>query len=121
MKGNEDSSMTTETDDRTSWLCREVVVFNSLGIHSRPAGLIVKTARRFEAEVVLSTPECLMVDGKIIQGDTWRSANARSIMALLLLNIETKGVIVRMRARGPDAEEALDAFEELFRVGFYED
>ena len=110
--------MTSDTDESHSWSCREVV--NSTGVHARPAAWIVKTARLFQAEVVLSAPDSFIVDGKIIQSENWRSVEATSIMGLLSLNLEN-GVVVRIRARGPDAEEVLDALEVLFRSRFYEE
>ena len=76
----------------TAAIEREFVVANELGFHARPAGEFVRTASRFEAEVEVS------------RGDEWVSA--QSVLSLLSL-AASQGTRLRLRASGPDAEEAV--------------
>jgi phosphotransferase system HPr (HPr) family protein len=66
----------------------------SVALHARPAGLFVKTAMRFQAELRVEA------DGK--------AANAKSILAVLALGA-TGGTALTLIADGPDAGPALDA------------
>lgn len=73
-------------------------VKNSLGIHARPAALIVQAASRFRSEIFLSK------DGMEVNG--------KSIMGVMMLAAETGAEIV-VRAEGEDEEKAA---RELVRV-----
>ncbi len=84
---------------------REVVVKNPLGIHARPAALLVRTASAFRSEVTLEK------GGQIV--------SAKSIMGVLTL-AGHPGSKMRIRAEGPDAEKAVAAVADLFEKGFYE-
>jgi len=84
---------------------REVAVPNPQGIHTRPAMLIAKAAGAFDAEVTLSA------------GD--RTANAKSTLQLLSLATE-QGTKLVVRARGAQAQKAVDAVVDLVRRGFDE-
>jgi phosphocarrier protein len=81
-------------------------VLNELGLHARPATRIVQTASRYKCEVVL-------------ERDANSSANAKSVMGVLLL-LCPKGTRVTVRAQGVDAEEAVRAIGELFASRFGE-
>jgi phosphoenolpyruvate-protein phosphotransferase len=70
------------------------VVCHVGGLHARPAALVQAAARVFDAEVTLEL------------GD--KTANARSVVSLMRLGTD-KGAIVRVRARGPAAVDALAA------------
>jgi phosphocarrier protein HPr len=85
---------------------KTVKIGNELGIHARPAALIVKTANSFASEIYLEK------DGNLVSG--------RSIIGLLTIE-GNPGSKVRITAEGEDAQEALAALEELFRQNFYED
>jgi phosphotransferase system HPr (HPr) family protein len=76
----------------TAAIEREFVVANELGFHARPAGEFVRAASRFEAEVEVS------------RGDEWVSA--LSVLSLLSL-AASQGTKLRLRASGPDAEQAV--------------
>jgi phosphocarrier protein len=84
---------------------RELNVPNKLGIHARPAAMIVRLANKFHAEVLVDKGD-EQVDGK-------------SIMGLLILAAE-HGSKLRFIASGDDAEDMLDAIAELFRRNFDE-
>lgn len=85
---------------------REVVVAAGNGLHARPAARIAALARRYDAELRV---EC---DG--------RSADARSIVALLTLNAAPGRRLV-VSARGADSARALDALCALIGNGFDEE
>lgn len=79
---------------------------NRLGLHARAAVLLVQTANRFEADVVVSK------DGQ--------SVNGRSIMGIMMLAAEQGSSIV-VTTSGPQSEQALEAIRELVDARFNED
>ncbi len=81
-----------------------VKVLNDEGLHARPAGVLVKTASSFTAEIELS-----------VDGDT---ANAKSIMSVMGLGL-TKDTEVVITANGSDAEAALKEITNLFNNKFH--
>lgn len=70
------------------------VVLDPSGLHGRPAARFVQVASRFESAVMLRTGE--------------RSANAKSMLALLSLAVKPRSEIT-ITADGGDADEALAA------------
>lgn len=84
----------------------DVVVENSLGLHARPATLLVQTASRFTAEITIGR------DGHVSDG--------KSIIGVLMLGAGP-GTRLNLTARGEDAQQALDAVEALFRSRFGEE
>ena len=85
---------------------REIIVVNELGLHARPAVLLVKTAAQFESKILLRKDDM--------------EVNAKSIMGVLILAAE-KGCNISIIADGPDEEKAVEAMSELFDTGFGED
>ena len=83
---------------------RSVTVVNKLGIHARPATLLVQAASRYEADVFLS------------KGDVTR-INGKSIMGVMMLAAE-QGAEVLVEAEGSDAEAALQAVSDLLAGEF---
>lgn len=73
---------------------RVVTVPPGVGLHARPASLLVQAAARATISVTVARPD----------GDP---VNAKSILALLGLDVRG-GEQVVLRADGPGAEEALD-------------
>jgi phosphotransferase system HPr (HPr) family protein len=69
-------------------------VLDPAGLHARPAAQFVKTASRFQSEIVLDTGA--------------RTANAKSLVGILGLTIRP-GALVLIKADGPDADAALAA------------
>ena len=69
-------------------------VIDPAGLHARPAAQFVRTASRFQSEIVLDT------------GTT--TANAKSLVGILGLTIRP-GAKVSLTADGPDADAAIDA------------
>lgn len=72
---------------------------DKLGIHARPAGLLVKEAKRFKSTVTVRA-----------QG---KAADASKLMALMGLGIK-QGDVVEVEADGPDEDEAIRAAEDFF-------
>jgi phosphotransferase system HPr (HPr) family protein len=83
-----------------------LIVPNAIGLHARPAALLVRTAQDYDAEIV-------MVCGG-------RSVNAKSIMGILTLGA-AQGAIVTVTAEGREAAEAIRAIEDLFACSFHEE
>jgi len=85
---------------------KEIEVVNKLGLHARPATMLVKTASRFSSKITIKKEEL--------------SVDAKSIMGVLILAAQ-KGSILMLDVDGPDEEEASKAVAELFARGFDED
>lgn len=77
-------------------------ITDPVGIHARPAGLLVKAAREFAGTQITVT-----------KGE--KSAGAGQLMRLMGLGIKG-GDQVTVTAQGPREEEALAAMEEFFRT-----
>ena len=84
---------------------RTLRIINENGIHARPAAEIVKVAARFKSDITL-TRDDLKVNGK-------------SIMGVMMLAAECGSSIVA-RASGDDAEDAVNALEQLVASKFGE-
>ena len=84
---------------------RTFTIVNSLGMHARPAAMVVQTANRFRSEVQFEK------DGLQI--------NAKSIMGVLTL-AAGKGASVAVACEGDDAAEAIAALARIFESGFGE-
>jgi phosphocarrier protein len=79
-------------------ITREMTLVNKYGMHVRPAGLFVKLASRYDADVEVEK------DGNVVSG--------KSIMALMTLEA-TCGTVLKVTASGPQAKEVLDNLEDL--------
>ena len=86
-------------------LTRELVVQNKMGIHARPAAMIVRITNKFRAEVMVEKDE--------------EQVNGKSIMGLMML-AAGKGAKVRFIATGADATALLAELEALFARKFDE-
>ncbi len=84
---------------------RQVEITNALGLHLRPADKFVRLAHRFQSEIRVSH------EGHEING--------KSILDLTTLAAEC-GTRLDLEARGPDAEEAVEALAELVLARFHE-
>lgn len=84
---------------------KNLTVRNKMGLHARPAALIVQTANKFPCEVTL------VKDGQ--------NVNGKSIMGVLML-AAAMGTTVTVRTEGEDAQKCADALAELFERGFNE-
>ena len=75
-------------------------ITDPVGLHARPAGLLVKAAREFSSAVPLEA------------GD--RSAGATRLMALMGMGIR-QGDTVTVKVEGEDEDRAAAALEKFFR------
>ena len=77
------------------------VITDELGIHARPAGLLVKEAGKFQSDI------------KITKGE--KSADAKRIFGIMGLAAK-KGEEIILTAEGADEKEAIAAIEEFLKA-----
>lgn len=82
---------------------KEVLIKSSVGLHARPAALLVKVAQRFASDVHLES-------GK-------KTANAKSILAILSL-AAGQGATIKIVAAGSDENMAVDSIVSLIDSNF---
>lgn len=85
---------------------RVFVIRNRLGLHARPAALLVQEASKFKSQIIV------VKDGLEVNG--------KSVMGLMLLAAEA-GSKLRIRADGPDEMKALEAVGTIFERKFDEE
>jgi phosphocarrier protein HPr len=83
-----------------------ITIQNKLGLHARPAAMVVSEASRFGSEITLNK------DGLEV--------NAKSIMGVMMLAAEM-GSQILIAADGQDEKLAVQALEALFASKFNED
>jgi phosphocarrier protein len=98
---------TPETSDSNETLTKELVVQNKMGIHARPAAMIVRIANTYGGEVWVEK------DGEQVNG--------KSIMGLMML-AAGKGskLVVRTEGLAVDGERMLGELSDLFDRRFEE-
>ncbi len=82
---------------------QQATIKNKLGIHARPAALLVQAAAKFTSEIILEK------DGLAING--------KSIMGVMMLAAEV-GSVITVRVKGEDACIALDHIVEMIESKF---
>ena len=87
-------------------LKKTATINNPLGIHARPAALLVQVAARFNAEIYFSKDDVEQVNGK-------------SIMGVMML-AAAKGVVIELCVDGVDADEAIAEITRLVQNRFGE-
>lgn len=75
-------------------------ICDELGIHARPAGILVKKAGEFSSEITMYNGE--------------KSADMKRIFALMSLGVK-KGDTVRVTVSGMDEEEAITEIEGFLK------
>ncbi|HYW35654.1 MAG TPA: HPr family phosphocarrier protein [Balneolaceae bacterium] len=83
----------------------KVKIVNDMGLHARPAALLVDTATKFESDFYISKKD--------------RRVNGKSILGVMTLAAE-EGTELDLELDGPDEEEAAKKILELFVKGFGE-
>lgn len=83
----------------------DIVISNKLGLHARAAAKLTQVAGRFKSEVYIAR--------------AGQRVNAKSIMGVMMLAAGL-GITVTVDAEGDDANEALDAIQNLFENKFDE-
>jgi phosphocarrier protein HPr len=95
----------TETTPSGQAVVKELVVLNKLGIHARPAAMIVRITNKFKSEVFVEKDE--------------EQVNGKSIMGLMML-AAGNGSKVKFVVTGDDAQQMLTELEQLFARKFDE-
>jgi phosphocarrier protein len=90
----------------TVQLSREILIINKRGLHARASAKFVQTVETFDASITVSK------DGMTVGGN--------SIMWLMML-AASPGSSVLVSASGNQAEQALDALDQLIQNKFGED
>ena len=85
---------------------RKIQVMNKLGLHARPAAMLVQKASKFKSEIRLKKDDI--------------EANAKSILSVMMLAAEV-GSFVIIKAEGDDEEQAVEALAQLFAEKFGEE
>lgn len=75
-------------------------ITDAIGIHARPAGLLVNTAKQFTSEISIEA------NGK--------KGNAKGIMGVMSLGAK-QGTEISVSANGEDEEAAIAALEEFLK------
>jgi phosphocarrier protein HPr len=83
----------------------ELTVSNKMGIHARPAAMIVRVANKYGADVLVEKDD--------------EQVNGKSIMGLMMLAAGS-GSRLRFTATGSDSEEMLKEMAALFERKFEE-
>lgn len=76
------------------------VITDEVGIHARPAGILVKEAKKYGAKITVA------------MGD--KSADATKLMALMSMGVK-QGDEVTVSVEGDDEESAAAEIEKFFR------
>ncbi|MBA4136536.1 MAG: phosphocarrier protein HPr [Opitutus sp.] len=84
---------------------RELLVQNKMGIHARPAAMIVRVTNKFKSDVFVEKDD--------------EQVNGKSIMGLMML-AAAKGSKIKFIATGEDAETMLNELAGLFDRKFDE-
>jgi phosphocarrier protein HPr len=85
---------------------KNVQITNRLGLHARPAALVVQKANKFKSEITLQKEDL--------------EVNAKSILSVMALAAEM-GSIVIIKAEGEDEAEAVEELAKLFEQKFGEE
>src|SRR5271165_5123228 len=94
-----------EATPSTQQHVREFVVQNKMGIHARPAAMVVRITNKYRCDVFVEKDE--------------EQVNGKSIMGLMML-AAGKGSKVRFLVTGEDAQQMVAELEHLFARKFDE-
>ena len=89
--------------DATKVLEKKFVIRSKLGLHARPAAVLVKTANRFKSEITIQKGQ--------------QKVNGKSIMGVMML-AAGPGSHLTFRISGPDAQRAMAEIEKLIDRNF---
>ena len=79
----------------------EYTIKDELGIHARPAGMVVKEAKKYQSKITITK------EGK--------SAEASKLMAVMSLGVKC-GQTVQIAVEGPDEEDAAAGIQAFFEA-----
>ncbi len=89
-------------------ITKKLLIQNLKGLHARATASFVKVASQFQSDIEIAKSE----DGMTVSG--------KSIMGILMLAVPL-GTEITVTAKGSDAQEAVNALEELVNARFNED
>lgn len=104
--GEFSSPVISISQSREPVLSKIFMIKNKFGLHARPSASFVQTASRFHSDIKVEK------DGQVADG--------KSILDLMML-AAAQGARITIKAQGEDAQEALQALEELIEKRFGED
>ena len=81
----------------------EFVVTDPQGIHARPAGLLVKEAKKFESNI------------SVFKGA--RKGDLKKIFTIMVLGVK-QGETIKVQVEGADEEQAASAVEAFLKENF---
>ena len=81
----------------------DYTIKDEIGIHARPAGLLVKTAAKFASEITLTNNK------------NKKSADAKKLFSVMGLGVKS-GDTVTVSAEGEDENEAAKGMKEFFET-----
>ena len=87
-------------------MLQKLNIINEKGLHARASAKLVETVEKFDAMA------CVSKDGLMAEGD--------SIMGLLML-AASRGTMIEVETRGPEAVMLAKALQELITSGFGEE
>lgn len=85
---------------------QDIKITNRLGLHARPAAMVVQTASGFTCDI------------KLKKGQV--EVDAKSIMGVLMLAAEY-GSVLQVQCDGSDEKQAVEALVSLFANNFNEE
>jgi len=85
---------------------KKIKIINKLGLHARPASLLVQTAMKYSSNITIIKDEY--------------KVDAKSIMGILMLAASC-GTELIIQTEGQDEQEALESIEKIFNEGFGEE
>ena len=99
---------TKENNETTQILDRELIVQNKMGIHARPAAMIVRIDNTYTGDVWVKKDD--------------EQVNGKSIMGIMMLAAGKNSILI-IKIEGPidSGKEMLDQLEDLFLRKFEED
>ena len=77
----------------------EYTIKDELGIHARPAGMLVKEAKKYQSKITITKDE--------------KTAEASKLMAVMSLGVKC-GQTVQIAVDGPDEEAAAAGIQAFF-------
>lgn len=80
----------------------EYVITDPVGVHARPAGLLVKKAASFKSNIILKNAE------------TGKSADAKRIMSVMSLGVK-QGNRIELSIEGEDEDAASEGLETFLK------
>ena len=79
----------------------EYTITDELGIHARPAGMLVKEAAKFQSKIMVASPK--------------KEVDAKRIMGVMSLGVKQNDT-VRVTIEGPDEDAAAEAIEAFLKA-----